>query len=105
MYSLVFTETARQDYINIANYILTESKSIITAKRYIKKLQNQIETLQEFPNMGNLPKDRFLLSVGYRFLVCDDYLTFYKVFEPDKKVVVYTVVNGKRDYRKILQNI
>lgn len=105
MYSLIFTETARQNYLDIGRYIAEESKSLDIAIKFIQKLQKETERLKNFPNSGFLPKDRFLLSVGYRFLVCGDYLTFYKTNEVEKKVIVYAVINGKRDYNKYLKKI
>lgn len=105
MYSLVFTETARQNYLDIGRYIADESKSLDVAIKFIQKLKNETERLKDFPNSGILPKDRFLLSVGYRFLVCDDYLTFYKTNGVEKKVIVYAVINGKRDYNRFLKKI
>lgn len=104
MYSLIFTETARRDYIDIAKYIAKESSYADIAVKYVLRLQKETERLKEFPNIGIFPKDRFLLSVGYRALICDDYLTFYKVLEEEKKVVIHKVVNGKRDYKHFLRN-
>lgn len=100
-----FTETARQNYLDIGRYIDEESKSIDVAIKFIQKLQKETERLQNFPNSGIFPKDRFLLSVGYRFLVCSDYLIFYKTNEAEKKVIIHAVVNGKRDYKKFLKKI
>lgn len=105
MYSLIFTETARRNYLDIGRYIADESKSTDVAIKFIQKLQNETERLKDFPNSGIFPKDRFLLSVGYRFLVCGDYLTFYKTNEAEKKVIVCAVINGKRDYKKYLRKI
>lgn len=105
MYSLIFTETARQNYLDIGRYIAEESKSIDVAIKFIQKLQKETERLKDLPNSGILPKDRFLLSVGYRFLVCGDYLTFYKIDEIEKKVIICAVINGKRNYKKFLRKI
>lgn len=104
MYSLIFTETAKQDYINIARYIAEESSNTDIVIKYILKLQSETERLKEFPDIGIFPKDRFILSVGYRILICDDYLTFYKILEEEKKVVIHKVINGKRDYKHFLRN-
>lgn len=105
MYSLLFTETAKQNYLDIGRYIANESKNIDIAIKFIQKLQKETERLKNYPNSGILPKDRFLLSVGYRFLIYGDYLTFYKTDEVEKKVIIYAVINGKRNYSKFLKKI
>ena len=40
---------------------------------------------------------------GYRMVVIEKYLMFYKVFEKSKKVVVYRVLDGRTDYPKLFE--
>jgi plasmid stabilization system protein ParE len=57
------------------------------------------------PNAGALPRDRILKSLGYRYLVHKEYLTFYLVDEQQKKVFVMAIFNGKRDYMRVMRKL
>jgi toxin ParE1/3/4 len=102
-YKLKITETARRNYEEIALYIYEQSKSVDVAVRYVRKLQADVSRLKEFPKIGSFLKDELLLAAGYRYLVLDDYLTFYKIDEAEQTVYIYAVFNSKADYSRILK--
>ena len=102
-YKLEITATARQNYADIAAYILEQSGSPETAIRLIRELQAYTERLKTFPLCGALPRDRFLLISGYRYLVKGEYLTFYTVNESRKTVFIHAVFNAKKDYTRIFR--
>lgn len=66
------------------------------------KSDRQISSLAEFPNMGAvLSEDDFpLLQRGYRFIVVNPYLVFYRVIEDT--VMVHRILHGRRDYLREL---
>lgn len=101
-YELEITAVAKQNYNDIALTIYDQSKSVETAVKFVRKLQNDIERLREFPEIGGLPKDRILLAAGYRYLVCGEYLTFYTIDNAAKKVYILAVFNAKEDYTRVL---
>ena len=39
---------------------------------------------------------------GYRKALIKNYILFFKVFEDEKKVIVYRSIYGARDYQKLL---
>jgi toxin ParE1/3/4 len=102
-YELKMTETAKRNYEEIALYIYEQSKSVEVAVRYVRKLQADVSRLKEFPQIGSFPRDELLLADGYRYLVFDDYLTFYKIDETKKTVYIYAVFNSKEDYSRVLK--
>lgn len=102
-YSIVFTDTAKSDLRDIAIYITEASKDKEIAKGFIKELAAQCGSLENFPLMGVVPKDRVLISSGYRFLVHKEYLIFYTVTEPNATVYIQAIFNAKKDYTRILQ--
>ena len=104
-YSIEFTETAKTDLREIALYIAEESKNKEIAKRFVKELTDQCSRLEDFPYSGAIPKDRMIVSAGYRFLIHKEYLTFYTVDEPNAKVYVQAVFNGKKDYTRVLKKL
>lgn len=102
IYDLEVTATAKENYNDIALNIYEQSKSVDIAINFVRKLQADILRLKEFPNIGAFPKDRVLLSAGYRYLVCGEYLTFYTIDENVKKIYILAVFNSKEDYTRVL---
>ena len=112
-YSIEFTDTAKSDLRNIAIYIAEESKNKDVAKRFeadeekrfVKELTDQCIRLEDFPMSGSIPKDRMLVSSGYRFLVHKEYLIFYSTDEKNEKVYINAVFNAKKDYTRVLKKL
>lgn len=102
-FSIEFTDTAKSDLRDIAVYIAERSKDRDIAKAFVKELSEQCGLLAEFPRSGAIPKDRVLMSSGYRFLVHKEYLLFYTLDEPNEKVYVHAVFNAKKDYTRTLK--
>ena len=103
MYNLLITQTAKQQYDDIAMGIFEKSQSVDVALDFVKRLRASVEHLKEFPFSGALPQDRLLLSVGYRYTVFEDYLTFYKADENLKTVTIFAVLNAKLDYKRFMK--
>ncbi len=80
-YKVKFTDTAKDDLLNIATYIAEQSKDKTIAIRFVNELREKTKQLELFPESGSLPNDRVMRSAEYRFLVHKDYLIFYR-FEP-----------------------
>ena len=104
-YSILFTDTAKADLRDIALYIAEQSQSVDIAVRFVNEIQAHCEKLQDFPLMGAFPKDHLLKSLGYRFLVKDDYLICYTVSEEKSSVYIVAIFNAKKDYTRILRNL
>lgn len=104
-YTIEFTETAKSDLRNIAMYIAEQSKDKEIAKKFVMELGEQCRPLEEFPQMGATPKDRVLMSSGYRFLVHKEYLIFYSVDETNEKIYVQAIFNAKKDYTRVLRKM
>mgnify|MGYP004449443251 CR=1 FL=1 len=102
-YRIRITEAAKQDLREIAVYIAEEAKDAGIAKRFVNELREECKRLEVFPNAGALPKDRILLSSGYRYLVYKDYLIFYTVYEMQKEVDVLAIFHAKKDYMRIMR--
>ena len=101
-YTVVLTDTAKQDLREIAIWIAERSKEIETAKRFVNELRAECHKLDTFPNSGAMPKDRILKSMGYRFLVHEEYLIFYLVDEENSVVNVMAIFNAKKDYMRVM---
>ena len=73
---VIFTDTAEADLRDIAFYIAKQSKDKNIAIRFVNKLREKCKNLEILPESGSLPKERVLVSNGYRFLIHDNYLMF-----------------------------
>lgn len=104
-YSIEFTDTAKSDLRDIAIYIAEESKDKDVAKRFVSELAAQCSRLEEFPLTGAIPKDRTLVSAGYRFLIHREYLIFYSIDETNAKIYVSAIFNAKKDYTRVLKKL
>ena len=51
---------------------------------------------------GSVPHYVTLRRQGYRVLIVERHLVFYKVNESQQIVTIYAVVDGRREYRKLL---
>ena len=102
-YAIEMTETAKADLRKIALFIMEETKNPDIALRFISELRQTCERLKEFSNSVTNPKDRILLSLGYKYLIHKDYLIFYNIHAKEKKIYIDAFFNGKMDYVKVFR--
>ena len=87
----------------ISSFIMTGSKN--GAVRIKDKMNNAVARVATFPYSGVTVPDDKLSKSGYRMVIVEKYLIFYRVFENEHKVVFYRVLNGARNYPILLQKI
>jgi toxin ParE1/3/4 len=93
-YEVRYLPAAQQDLTDILNYIRQDNPT--AAYKLIQEIDKIVSRLEEFPNMGVIPKDLRLKSLSYRMLVIDNYLAFYIV--KDSIVEIRRIIHGKRRY-------
>lgn len=59
----------------------------------------------EDPYIGTVPGYLVLKRQGYKVLVLEKDLVFYKIDEEKKKVVIYAVVDQRQDYLNIVRGL
>lgn len=85
-----------EDIAEIKRYIREELCNPTAADRIAKRIVSTYKGLKTAPFIG-APLDSVLeVKTDYRFLVCGNYLIFYKV--KNNIISVYRVMNGRRDY-------
>jgi len=102
MYEILKTDKAEDQLRNIIYYIADDSGSVDIALRYLDKIEQAINRLQELPNSGSVPRYSILKKQGYRVVIVEKHLVFYKVNEKDKTVIIYAIVDGKREYKNLI---
>ena len=104
MYSLDILPSAANDLTDIAVYITYQLKNKDAAKRVVNEILNTINSLATFPYSHTLHKDNFPLRHEYRKAVVLNYLVFYYVSEPEKRVIVSGVIYAKRNLSELLED-
>lgn len=98
VYKVLIFPTARQDLLEIIEYLNTLSPQAALA--YYDLLTEQIAGLSTMPHRCPRPRDLALAAKGYRYLIVKDYLVFYKVVEDT--VQIHRILYGRRDYTALL---
>lgn len=100
MNKLFISPAAQEDLIEIKRYITEELGNPNSANKVIMRITKRLRDLIDFPQSGALLSLKINLDVSYRYIVCDNYLAFYRV-EKDE-IYVDRVMYGRRDYMKVL---
>lgn len=101
-YRIVRTDKADEQLREIIFYIADDSGNVDIALGYLEKLEKAINRLADFPMSGNVPRYSILRRQGYRVLIVERHLVFYKIDETKKEVMIYAVVDGRREYKNLI---
>lgn len=98
--SVKFSPEALKDLDEICDYIANVLKSPDAADNTVNKILDKTDLLSDNPEIGTQLFFENDLFSGYRYMVSDNYLAFYRI--TNESVFVDRVIYGKRDYMKIL---
>ncbi|MCI8365621.1 MAG: type II toxin-antitoxin system RelE/ParE family toxin [Eubacterium sp.] len=101
-YKIVRTEKADEQLREIIFYIADDSGSIDIALNYLDRIENAIKRLEDFLMSGSVPRYSILRKQGYRVLIVDRHLVFYKVNSDTRIITIYAVVDGRQEYRNLI---
>ena len=71
----------------------------------LDELEKQLMLLSDNPHMGTEPRYMILRRQGYKVLITEKNLVFYKVDKIQKVVTVYAVVDQRQDYLNIIRGL
>ena len=103
-YTVMRTDTADAHIHKIILYI-AEEFGVEVALEKLDELERQILLLEENPYLGIDPRYMILRRQGYKVLVLEKNLAFYKIDEENKMVTVYAVVDQRQDYLNIIRGL
>ena len=103
-YTLLWTDTA-DSLIHKIILDIAEKFSAEVALDKLDELEKQIMLLADNPYMGTDPRYMILRRQGYKVLVTEKTLVFYKINEIQKVVTVYAVVDHRQDYLNIIRGL
>ena len=100
--NILRTDKAEDQLREIIFYIADDSGDIDIALEYLDKIETAINRLQEFPESGSTPRYSILKKQGYRVIIVERHLVFYKFNKEEKAVIIYAIMDGRREYRNLI---
>ena len=91
-FNVDITSAAEADVAEIWEYIAQDDPDAAAA--FVLRLEEQINTLERFPERCPLVRENELLGTSYRHLVYGNYRTIFKIIE--SRVIIMRVLHGAR---------
>ena len=101
-YTIKRTANADEQLRDIVFYRAEVTGSVDAALDLLETMEKEIALLASFPESGAPPHYATLRARGYRVLIVEKQLVFYKVDPETKTVVIHAVVDGRRDYLNLI---
>jgi len=99
-YKLLYSPEALQDMDDAWEYIFLELCNPDAAHRIVNMIMDTVDLLVEQPFIGTALNTVVDMESDYRFLVCENYLVFYRI--EDSNVYIDRVLHETRDYMRVL---
>ena len=101
-YHVERTDKADAQIRDIILYRAEITGSADAALELLAQFESDLMQLSDFPESGAPPRYPALRARGYRVLIIEKYLFFYKVDHDRKIVMVHAAVDGRRDYLNLI---
>ena len=101
MYTLKYAKSYRDDLKSTVNYIKHSLQNPTAAQKLKDEIKNKYKNLKENPFIYPVVPDEYLASKGYRFIMVNNYMVFYKIKE--KQIEIIRFLYGYRDWMNILK--
>lgn len=100
-FEVLLSEDAERDIEDIHHYVARHD-TVEEADRLLAALEEACFALSKLPKRGNVPKELLPLGITeFREVHHKPYRVIYRI--ADRKVIVYCVVDGRRDMQSLLQ--
>ena len=103
-YEVIRTDTADAGIRKIILYVAQNFVNTVALEK-LDEIEKRILDLGDDPYIGTNPGYLVLKRQGYKVLILEKDLIFYKIDEENKKVVVYAVVDQRQDYLNIIRGL
>ncbi|MDE7206060.1 MAG: type II toxin-antitoxin system RelE/ParE family toxin [Lachnospiraceae bacterium] len=103
-YNIVRSDVADSQIRSIILYVAEKFGKVVALEK-LEHLEKGILALADNPDIGMEPKYLVLKRQGYKVLILEKNLVFYKVNESQKEVVIYAVVDQRQDYLNIIRGL
>lgn len=103
-YNVVRTDVADAQIRSIILFVAEKFGRDVALEK-LDDLEKSILALSDNPNIGTEPKYPVLKRQGYKVLILEKDLVFYKVNENKKEVIIYAVADQRQDYLNIIRGL
>lgn len=103
-YKVLRTDTADSHLRKIILYIAENFGNSVALER-LDEIEKSIMILEDNPYIGTDPRYMVLRRQGYKILILEKNLVFYKIDEIAKTVIVYAIVDQRKDYLSIIRGL
>ena len=103
-YSMIRTEKAEEG-IRLTILDLANQCGNALALKKLDYIEEAIKLLEDNPYIGTYPRYAVLKRQGYRVLILEKNIAFYKVDEEKKEVIIYAFVDQRQDYVNIIRGL
>lgn len=103
-YKVMRTDTADAGIRKIILYVAQNFGNKVALEK-LNEIEQRILELGEDPYIRTSPGYLVLKRQGYKVLILEKDLVFYKIDEENKEVVVYAVVDQRQDYLNIIRGL
>ena len=101
-YAILRTDKFNDQLNDIIHYIANDSGNVNTALACLDEIEEAVLSLRENPERGGTPRYSLLKRQGYRILIVSRWLVFYKVNKEISQVMVYAIVDKRREYLSLI---
>lgn len=103
-YKIMRTDTADAGIRKIILYVAQNFGNEVALKK-LDEIEKSILKLETDPHIGTDPRYLVLKRQGYKVLILEKDLVFYKIDEENRRVVIYAVVDQRQDYLNIIRGL
>ena len=103
-YNIIRTDTADAGIRKIILYVAANFGNKVALEK-LDDIEERINALADNPHMGVDPRYPVLKRQGYKVLVLEKDLVFYKINESRKEIVIYAIVDQRQDYLNIIRGL
>lgn len=100
-YKVNFLQNELEDLEEIILYLAQDS--VKSAKQFNEKVVVASKRSECFPKMGRFIPDKKMQESGFRMIVIDSYLLFYKIYGDE--INVLRILHGKTNYPMLWSSI
>lgn len=103
-YDIIRTDMADSQIRGIILYVAEKFGNDVALQK-LNDLEKGILALADNPDIGVEPRYLVLRRQGYKVLILEKDLVFYKVNEQRKEVIIYAVADQRQDYLNIIRGL
>lgn len=101
-YRITLTQRAKDDIINIGDYITYTLLEPDISSNFIKGLRTSISQLKFFPYKFPLVQDEIMQNQGIRCMPYKNYYIFFEIVESMHVVIILRIGYNRRNWKDIL---